>query len=417
MGEKVYILSVEDLSHKTALSDRHSQEKIEEIVGLAEAIRLNIVQHEHIKLKRIDPSTYLTKGIVERCAEFITMNDISVAVVDLSLSPVQHRNLEKKWKCKVIDRTVLILEIFAERAQTHEGRLQVELARLLYEKTRLVRGWTHLERQRGGGGFTGGPGEKQLEIDRRIISKRINQLKKDLELVRKTRKLQSQSRERTPYPIIGLVGYTNAGKSTLFNYLTDSNVLVKDMLFATLDPTMRKVKLPSGRLVILSDTVGFISDLPTHLIAAFRATLEEVLYADILLHVRDISHPDTDLQKQDVIDILHTMFEERAEEAPVIEVRNKSDLLEHVPSTEEAQNTIYTSALTGQGCKELLNLIDHRLADQYIPVVLDLQPEQGQLLAWLYQHGHVLVREDHEDHIHIEASIPAVHHGKLKKFL
>ena len=302
MSEKAFVLHPVLKNRPDA--GRSIQAGLEEIKNLTAAIDLDVVCAESVVLNQVNASLYLGKGAAERVGAAIKENEIALAVVNCALSPIQQRNLEKLWNCKVIDRTALILEIFGDRARTKEGVLQVELAHLSYQRSRLVRGWTHLERQRGGKGFLGGPGETQIELDRRVITDNIAKLKKELEEVKRTRLLHREARRRVPYPIVALVGYTNAGKSTLFNRLTNAGVFAKDMLFATLDPTMRLLKLPSGRRVILSDTVGFISDLPTELVAAFRATLEEVLEASLILHVRDISHPDTLAQKSDVEGVL-----------------------------------------------------------------------------------------------------------------
>ncbi|MCK5547300.1 MAG: GTPase HflX, partial [Rhodospirillaceae bacterium] len=284
---------------------RSPQSQLEEITGLASAINLDVAHSETTSIPVLKPNTYFGKGTLERLGTIIKGRDITVALVDTQLSPIQQRNIEREWECKVLDRTGIILEIFGERARTKEGKMQVDLAHLTYQRSRLVRSWTHLERQRGGAGFMGGPGETQIETDRRLIDQQITKLKKMLKDVKRTRELHRNSRRKVPYPIIALVGYTNAGKSTIFNKLTKSNVLVKDQLFATLDPTMRQIKLPSGREAILSDTVGFISDLPHELVESFHATLEEVLEANIIVHVRDISHPDSEAQKADVIGVLH----------------------------------------------------------------------------------------------------------------
>ena len=306
-------------------SVRDPTARLDEAVGLAQAIDLEVVHSEIVRAGRIRPSTFLGNGVVARFAALIEAEEIGLVVVDTALAPIQQRNLERAWNAKVIDRTGLILEIFGARARTREGSMQVELAALSYQRSRLVRSWTHLERQRGGFGFLGGPGERQIEIDRRLIGKRIARLRRDLAEVKRTRALHRQARRRVPFPVIAMVGYTNAGKSTLFNRLTRSDVMAKDMLFATLDPTMRSLDLPSGRTVVLSDTVGFISDLPTQLVMAFHATLEEVVEADIVLHIRDIAHSDSDVQKHEVESVLAAMG---LQDVRPLEVLNKADLLD-----------------------------------------------------------------------------------------
>ena len=326
-------------------------------------------------------------------------------MVDAQLSPVQQRNLERAWDCKVIDRTGLILDIFGERAKTREGSLQVELAHLEYQRSRLVRSWTHLERQRGGFGFLGGPGESQIESDRRLISDRIVRLKKELEQVRRTRGLHRRARSRVPYPIVALVGYTNAGKSTLFNALTGAAVHAENQLFATLDPTMRGLDLPSGRRVILSDTVGFISDLPTELVAAFRATLEEVAEADVILHVRDIAHPDSASQRHDVTEVLETMVKDGtlnpAWPRRTIEVLNKADLLGGPDQVEPREGCVPVSAITGDGLAALQRRIDARISEGMEIADYTLPTTDGARLAWLYEHGEVLNRTDNDDAIQL----------------
>jgi GTPase len=357
-----------------------------------------------LPLRERRPSTLLGEGQVEAVRKDVAENGVAVAMVDASLSPVQQRNLERAWSCKVIDRTGLILEIFGERARTREGSLQVELAHLEYQRTRLVRSWTHLERQRGGFGFLGGPGESQIEIDRRLIGERIIKIKRELEQVRRTRGLHRRARERVPYPVIALVGYTNAGKSTLFNALTGAGVHAENQLFATLDPTMRAIGLPSGRTAILSDTVGFISDLPTQLVEAFRATLEEVAAADIILHVRDTAHPDTAAQRRDVLKVLGELAEgpyaalEQGWEARVMEVLNKADLLGGVSEAAGGDpGAVAVSALTGEGLPDLRAALDARLSAGMELVDYAIPAADGARLAWLYRHGEVVNREEREE--------------------
>ncbi|MHA1152954.1 MAG: GTPase HflX [Alphaproteobacteria bacterium] len=385
--------------------------RLEESVGLALAIDLEIDHAEIVTVAKPRPPTLFGRGVVERFADFVKAHEIDVVIVDTALAPIQQRNLERAWHCKVIDRTGLILEIFGARARTKEGQLQVELAALSYQRSRLVRSWTHLERQRGGFGFLGGPGERQLEMDRRIITSRITRLKSELDQVRKTRALHRAARRRVPYPVVALVGYTNAGKSTLFNRLTQAEVLVGDMLFATLDPTMRRVSLPSGLEVILSDTVGFISELPHDLVAAFRATLEEVTGADLILHVRDIAHPDSEAQRQDVEAILDDLGLGERHEEGIIEVLNKIDLLDaesrQVMGHRVARGNggVLASALTGEGVAELLAAIDRHLAKSARTVTLSVALDDGAALAWLYDHGQVLARRDDTRHAHLRVDL------------
>jgi GTP-binding protein HflX len=389
-------------------------------VGLARAIDLDVARAEILPLRQLRPATLLGSGIVAKLGEAIEAEGIGIAVIDATVSPVQQRNLERAWKCKVIDRTGLILEIFGARARTHEGRLQVELAALSYQRSRLVRSWTHLERQRGGFGFLGGPGESQLEIDRRLIGERIAKLKAELEGTKRTRALHRTARQRVPYPVIALVGYTNAGKSTLFNRLTDATVVAKDLLFATLDPTMRRLRLPSGRQAILSDTVGFISDLPTQLVAAFRATLEEVTEADLIVHVRDIHHPESAAQRRDVHAVLGELGLGETVEGGMIEVLNKIDLLgeaERAALLNQArrnQDSVPLSAATGEGCAGLVALFDQRFDADRAAVELDVPLSDGAAIAWLYQHGEVLNRRDDETRAHFAVRLSAADIGRFR---
>ena len=389
----------------TGDSSRVSEARLEEAIGLASSIGLAVVHSAIIPLRVRRPSTLLGSGQLETIGLALEANDVEVTIVDATLSPVQQRNLERAWGCKVIDRTGLILDIFGERAVTREGTLQVELAHLEYQRSRLVRSWTHLERQRGGFGFLGGPGETQIEADRRLILDRIVRLKKELEQVRRTRGLHRSARRRVPFPVVALVGYTNAGKSTLFNALTGATVAAKDQLFATLDPTMRGLRLPSGRRAILSDTVGFISELPTELVAAFRATLEEVAEADVILHVRDAAHPDTAAQRADVIAVLDGMVREGTldEDWPMrsIEVLNKADLLGGVAEVETRGSGVAVSAITGEGSQPLLDAIDRRIAAGMETAAYEIPPSHGARLAWLYAHGEVIGRQDKEEMIHV----------------
>jgi GTP-binding protein HflX len=384
---------------------RTPEARLEEAVGLARAIDLTVVEAGLVTLNVIRPATYIGKGKVDEIAGLAKSQSASVVVMDCPISPVQQRNLEKAWNAKVIDRTGLILEIFGRRARTREGALQVELAHLTYQKSRLVRSWTHLERQRGGFGFLGGPGETQIEADRRVIEERIARIETELDKVKRTRKLHRDSRKRVPYPIVALVGYTNAGKSTLFNRMTAARVLSADMLFATLDPTLRAVELPHGARAILSDTVGFISDLPTMLVAAFRATLEEVIEADAILHVRDMSHEDTDAQSYDVGKVLAELGIESGD-TRVIEVWNKIDRLNsneriRVSNLAERQaerrRPLLVSALSGEGIDHLLVAIETRLGEKRQTLELSIDPSDGAGLSWLYRHSEVLSREMRED--------------------
>jgi GTPase len=390
---------------KQSQVERAPEACLDEAIGLAHAIDLDVVGTAIVSLAQARSSSLFGSGKVEEIAGIIADSEATLAIVNHTLSPVQQRNLEKAWKCKVIDRTALILEIFGARARTYEGKLQVELAALDYQKGRLVRSWTHLERQRGGFGFLGGPGESQIEIDRRLIRDRMAKLKKQLEQVVRTRELHRKVRRAEPYPVVALVGYTNAGKSTLFNRLTGANVLSMDKLFATLDPTMRVMRLPSGGKVILSDTVGFVSDLPTELVAAFRATLEEVMEANIILHIRDISHPDTQAQKHDVEEVLRGLFKTEAIPENVIEVYNKIDQIsdeQKLAINEKGKLAI--SAITGEGIGDLLATIDHEIeARMYTQMDYTLSLSNGKLLAWLHAHGKVVEQIVEGDAMQVKA--------------
>ncbi len=392
-----------------AEAGRASEARLAEAVGLAASIGLVVVHQAIVTLRLRRPATLLGEGQVSAQGAALSEHDVAVVIVDAALSPVQQRNLERAWGCKVIDRTGLILDIFGERARTAEGTLQVELAHLEYQRSRLVRSWTHLERQRGGFGFLGGPGETQIEADRRLIGERIVKLRRELDQVRRTRGLHRSARRRVPFPVIALVGYTNAGKSTLFNALTGAEVTARDQLFATLDPTMRGLRLPSGRRTILSDTVGFISELPTELVEAFRATLEEVAEADVILHVRDAAHPDSSAQRADVIAVLDGMAAEGTLDhdwpARTIEVLNKADLLGGVERVPGRSGSVPVSAITGEGLGALLAAIDQRIAAGMELASYDLAPADGARIAWLHEHGEVVERQDEAEAVHMKVRL------------
>ena len=401
------------LRGKDKRARRTAEARLAEAVGLAEAISLDVAAGELVPLASAKPATLFGRGKVEELKGRIAALTVELVIVDGTLSPVQQRNLERAWDCKVIDRTGLILEIFGERAQTREGSLQVELAALSYQRSRLVRSWTHLERQRGGHGFLGGPGESQIESDRRQIDERIIRIRRELETVVRTRALHRKARQREPHPVVALVGYTNAGKSTLFNRLTGATVDAEDKLFATLDPTLRGVTLPSGRRIILSDTVGFISALPTMLVAAFRATLEEVRAAEIIIHVRDIAHADSQAQKDDVHAVLQELGLGEAVTEEMIEAHNKIDLLSPAERgrlqniAERETNGVLLSASTGEGCDELLSLIDARLGESRQILDLTVKLSDGAAIAWLYSHGEILERVDDDETCHLRVRLNA----------
>ena len=412
-----------------AAAGRLAQSRLEEISGLARAIDLVVVHAEIAPSNRVHPATYLGKGTVKRFEQLTTGgpdgeagSPVDVVIIDAQLSPAQQRNLERALKAKVIDRTGLILEIFGSRARTREGRLQVELAALTYQRSRLVRSWTHLERQRGGAGFMGGPGETQIEADRRLLDQRLSKLKRQLEAVRRTRALHRRRRRRGPTPVVALVGYTNAGKSSLFNKLTGSDVTARDQLFATLDPTMRRLDLPSRRPCILSDTVGFVSDLPHELVDAFHATLEEVLEADLIVHVRDIAHPDTAAQRADVVHVLEQLGLGGDGEQQMIEVCNKIDLLEEA-ERQGMQNRaaladppmVALSAVTGEGTDHLLQAIDLWIGHDTRTIEARLAPGDGGDIAWLYRNGQVVDRTETDDLVVLRVRLDAKARAQFAK--
>jgi GTP-binding protein HflX len=393
----------EDAARARPRQVRSAQARLEEAIGLAAAIDLDTVHSEIVTVNDPRPATLLGTGKLDEFADIVKDREAELVFVDHPLTPVQQRNLEKALNAKVLDRTGIILEIFGRRARTREGTLQVDLAHLNYQKGRLVRSWTHLERQRGGAGFLGGPGETQIEADRRMLQEKIMRLKRELETVRRTRDLHRSKRRKVPYPIVAIVGYTNAGKSTLFNRMTGAEVLAEDMLFATLDPTLRRVSLPHGTVVILSDTVGFISDLPTHLVAAFRATLEEVVEADLIIHLRDISDPDTAAQAEDVARILGDLGVDASDERRVLEVWNKIDQLDGADRERLLQadgggaKPVAISAISGEGVERLRMLVEERIAGATAAVRVKLTTARAGEIDWIYRNGEVIGREDHED--------------------
>jgi GTP-binding protein HflX len=415
-----------DNGGRTAPVARAPEARLDEAVGLARAIDLIVVDSGIVPLQQIRPATFIGKGKVDEIAGLVKSEEAGLVVMDCALSPVQQRNLEKAWSAKVIDRTGLILEIFGRRARTREGSLQVEHAALTYQRSRLVRSWTHLERQRGGFGFLGGPGETQLETDRRIIQQQLARIEGELGKVKRTRKLHRDSRKRVPYPIVALVGYTNAGKSTLFNRLTQASVVSADMLFATLDPTLRAVTLPHGLKVIISDTVGFISDLPTMLVAAFRATLEEVIEADLILHVRDVSHEDSEAQLYDVADVLRSLDIDPDDSQRLIEVWNKIDRLD-APSREQVANLaarrpaerrpVLASALTGEGIDALVDAIERHLSTARVTMDLVLDAADGAGVSWLHRNTEVMARRADDRgrmHLTVRANAAKAEHVRAK---
>jgi GTP-binding protein HflX len=414
----VVVLPVRE-ARGAAPSLRAPEARLAEAEGLARAIALDVVHAEIIKLRTASASSLFGKGQIERIAAAVAANSAEIVIVDGAVSPIQQRNLERDLKAKVIDRTGLILEIFGERASTREGTLQVELAHLQYQASRLVRSWTHLERQRGGFGFMGGPGESQIEADRRLIKDRIVRLKAELDDVRRTRGLHRRQRQRAPWPIVALVGYTNAGKSTLFNRLTGAEVRAEDLLFATLDPTMRAIRLPGHDKVVLSDTVGFVSDLPTQLVAAFRATLEEVIEADLIVHVRDISHPDSEAQAQDVADVLTGLgLADELQRVPLLTVFNKVDAMDpeaRAALADRASNidAVMVSALTGEGIEALREQMAIMLRAGSHVHDIRLSSSDGRRMAWLHEHGDVIGLQQDADGVAMQVRLSDVDRARF----
>ncbi len=402
---------------RTRVFERDLDTELSEAEGLARAINLTVTLTHSINISKISPSHLIGEGNRDEILKLIEDHKPSVMIVNASLSPVQQRNLERAWNIKVIDRTGLILEIFGARAQTKEGKIQVELAALTYQRSRLVRSWTHLERQRGGAGFMGGPGETQIELDRRMIDDKLIRLKKQLAAVRRTRELGRQHRDRTPFPVVALVGYTNAGKSTLFNKLTNANVFAEDLPFATLDPTMRRLKLPNGTMCILSDTVGFIADLPTHLVESFRATLEQVQYADVICHVRDRSSPDSEPQKEDVIKVLADLDIDYETDSRIFEILNKIDRVEPEDRPILTRNIYPVSATTGEGVDRLLAMIERKLSEDFEDIKIKISAGDGKTLAWIHANTQILHEKLKDDIYHLTLKLSSKNREILESMI